>query len=137
MKKIIITGIIFILALLNYNCGGSKEIIEIKPRVIYPPVIEDTLKVSNKSDSVIVGAIFDSGHATSLQKDTTIIVKYFPKEEKFYVKVKPDSIVIMDTIRTVQIKEKNIETPFLSKMGLIMIGIIITVIGMYLLGKRG
>jgi hypothetical protein len=137
MKQIIITGIILILALLNYNCCGSKEIIEIKPKVLYPPVIEDTLNISSKTDTVIIGAAFKMGNTPSLKNDTTIIVKYFPKEGKFFVKVRPDSILIMDTVRTVQIKEKNIETPLLSKMGLIMIGMIITVIGTYLLGKRG
>lgn len=130
MKQIIIIGILAVLTLLNLNCGDSKEIIEIKPKVIYPPVIEDSIKASGKTDTVITGF-------NIIRNDTVTIVKYFPKLEKFYIKVKPDSIVIFDTVKTMQTIEKNIETPFLSKIGLVMIGFLITIIGTYLLGKRG
>lgn len=130
MKPNLVIEILAVFALLNINCGVTKEITEIKPKVIYPPVIEDTIKVIEKADTVIVGA-------EVIKNDTVTIVKYFPKHDKFYLKVKPDSIIIFDTVKTVQTIEKIIETPLLSKIGLVMIGMIITVIGTYLLGKRG
>jgi hypothetical protein len=143
MKLRIITGILSVLALLNINCSGSKEVIEIKPRVIYPAVIEDTIKAAVKNDSVIIGIEtgHPSGHSPAAtgagfqQQDTNIIVKYFPKYEKFYIKVKPDSIIIFDTVKTIQTIERNIETPFLSKVGLVMTGVIIIIIGIILLKK--
>jgi hypothetical protein len=143
MKQKIITGIIGVLALLNLNCGNSKEVIEIKPRVIYPAVIEDTIKAAVNNDSVIIGIEtgHPSGHSPAAtgagfqQQDTNIIVKYFPKYKKFYIKVKPDSVIVFDTLKTIQTIEKNIETPLLSKMGLVMAGVIITIIGLYLLKK--
>lgn len=143
MNQKIIPGILGVLTLLNINCCGSKEVIEIKPKVIYPAVIEDTVKAAVKNDSVIIGVEtgHPSGHsraaigAVFLQQDTNIIVKYFPKYEKFYVKVKPDSIIIFDTVKTIQTIEKNIDTPLLSKIGLMMIGVIIAIIGTLLIKK--
>ena len=142
--KQILTITISLFALFNINCGNTKEITEIKPKVIYPPVIEDTVRTSIVNDTIVIGTSVESGpaygtgvHAPPLKTDTMIIIKYFPKLEKFYVKVKPDSIIIFDTVKTTQTIEKNIETPLLSKIGLVMIGIIITIIGSFLLGKRG
>jgi hypothetical protein len=137
MKSKIINGIVILVDLININCGSTKEITEIKPMIIHPPVIEDSIKATSNNDSVIVGMIVKNGQIPYLKNDTIVVVKYFPKLEKFYIKAKPDSIIIMDTLRSVQTIEKITETPFLSKMGLVMAGIIITIIGSYLLRRRG
>lgn len=143
MKQL--TTIILILpAVLNFNCSSTKEITEIKPKVIYPAVVEDTVHSNIINDTLIAGVVTRTGHgnqsgniASSQHIDTVVTVKYFPKLERFYIKVKPDSIIIFDTVKTVQNIEKIIETPFLSKIGLVMIGIIITCTGSYLIRKRG
>ena len=116
--KTTIRIILLVMALLFlFGCGSTKEITEIKPVVIHPPVIEDSIKATTKSDTVIIGV-------DVIKNDTVTIVKYFPKIEKFYVKAKPDSITIWDTVKTTQTIEKLIETPLLSKIGLIFIGAI-------------
>ena len=104
-----------------FGCGATKEVTEIKPVVIHPAVIEDSIRTIIKTDTVIVGV-------DVIKNDTITIVKYFPKLEKFYIKAKPDSIVYIDTIKSIQTIEKFIETPLLSKIGLVAVGIIIGVI---------
>lgn len=97
------------------GCSSVKEVTEIKARFIQPEIIEDSIKNVTVTDTVIIGTEI-------IKHDTTTIVKYFPQEKKFYIKVKPDSILIIDTIKTKQIIEKKIETPLLSKLGLVLIG---------------
>jgi len=143
--KQIITTILIAIAFISINCGNTKEVIEIKPKVIHPPVIEDTVTTALKDDSVIIAVktkrssmqVTSSAAEGIQQIDTTIIIKYFPRYQKFYVKVKPDSIIVFDTVKTVQTIEKNVETPFLSKIGLVMIGIIISIAVIYILKQRG
>lgn len=69
---------------------------------IAPPVIEDSLKASVITDTVIIAN-------TIYKKDTLITVKYYPKEKKFYIKAKPDTLRFYDTLKTVVIKEKEKE----------------------------
>jgi len=118
--------IFFVLFVINFvACSSQKEIIEIKPIVIKPATIEDSFNASVITDTVIIGSSSANGginSSSSLRKDTSVIVKYFPVEKRFYVKVKPDSIVFFDTVRTIQYLENKIETPLLSKLGLVAIG---------------
>lgn len=111
---------LYILLIALFGCTATKEITEIKPRVIKPEIIRDTIRVKEKADTVIIG------HEI-IKNDTIKLVKYFPKKEKFYIKVKPDSIVLYDTIKTTQVIKEVVETPFLSKVGLVAIGFLITV----------
>ena len=127
LSKIIIALVFLISVLMIIGCGITKEITEIKPVIIKPAVIEDSIKTITKTDTVIVGV-------DVIKNDTVTIVKYFPKLEKFYVKAKPDSIIFFDTIKTTQTIEKVIETPFLSKIGLVVTGILICA-GIYFLLK--
>lgn len=59
---------------------------------VVPPVIERFVYVSYKDTSQIVA------------KDTNIVIKYYPLEKRFYVKLKPDTVKIIkihtDTIKT-------------------------------------
>lgn len=128
MIKFIWFALLFI-AFVFAGCSGAKEVTEIKLRVIKPDVIEDSIKLVTVTDTVIVGNEI-------VKHDTTTIVKYFPQEKKFYIKVKPDSILIIDTIKTKQIIEKKIETPLLSKLGLVLIGAIVGMI-LIIIRKEG
>lgn len=110
---------IFVILLLS-ACSATKEVTEIKQRVIKPEIIRDTIKVKEKADTVIIG------HEI-IKNDTIRLVKYFPKKEKFFIKVKPDSIVLYDTIKTTQVIKEVVETPILSKIGLVAIGFILTI----------
>jgi len=94
------TFIIILVSITCFSCCSTKEITEIKPQIVYVPVIEDSIREVTITDTVIVG--YDIIHS-----DTVTIVKYFPKLQKFYIKVKPDSIIIMDTTRIVEYSEKG------------------------------
>lgn len=112
--------ILTLLLLLLLSCSATKEVTEIKQRVIKPEIIRDTIKVKEKADTVIIG------HEI-IKNDTVRLVKYFPKKEKFFIKVKPDSIVLYDTIKTTQVIKEVVETPLLSKIGLVAIGFLLTI----------
>ncbi len=88
--------IIFLLVLL-VGCGHTSRI-EIKPRAVVPPVIEEIIQADTVTDSVI-SASEVSGN------DTIAQIKYYPKTKTFKYKVKPAPILIMDTTETVIIKE--------------------------------
>jgi len=91
--------ILFVLTLVG--CSTTRQI-EIKPRTIVPAVIEGELKagpiINNKDTVYIANEI--------IRKDTVTQIRYYPKTKTFYYRVKPDTITIMDTIKTEIIKEK-------------------------------
>jgi hypothetical protein len=94
--------ILLFLVFILFGCTPKEITTVIKPVAIAPPVIEDSLKASVITDTVIIAN-------TIYKKDTLITVKYYPKEKKFFVKVKPDTIRFYDTTKTVVIKEKEQE----------------------------
>ena len=113
---------IFIIALVSitcFSCCSTKEITEVKPVVIHPTVIEDTVKVTSRTDSVIIGY-------QTVRNDTVMIIKYFPEYQKFYVKAKPDSIILYDTTRIIQYLEK--EDTFWDAQMYIVAGLIIVIL---------
>ena len=113
---------IFIIALVSitcFSCCSTKEITEVKPVVIHPTVIEDTVKVTSRTDSVIIGV-------ETIRNDTVMIIKYFPEYQKFYVKAKPDSIIFYDTTRIIQYVEK--EDTFWNAQMYIVAGLIIVIL---------
>jgi uncharacterized membrane protein len=98
MKKVL-----FVIFLVLVGCSAQKEVITtIKPVMVVPPVIEDSLKASVITDTVIIAN-------TVYKKDTLTTVKYYPKEKKFYIKVKPDTLRFFDTVKTVIVKEEKKE----------------------------
>jgi len=96
--------ILFFLLFFLVACSPYEHeiITTIKPMTIAPPIIEEILKADIITDTVIIAN-------TIYKNDTVTTVKYFPKEKKFYIKVKPDTIRFFDTLRTVVIKEKQKE----------------------------
>ncbi len=148
--KIFIKIIIAMLALLLlFGCSGAKETVEIKPKIIKPPTIENTM------DSHWIDTLFI---ATRIEgKDTVQVVKFIPdsalrarveqliKDNKslgnkiesmgeFYLKIKPDSIVYWDTLKITQPPD-IIQTPMLAKIGLVFVGMLIALI-IYLFIRR-
>ncbi|MEM3091772.1 MAG: hypothetical protein QXD05_01425 [Candidatus Pacearchaeota archaeon] len=120
MKKLI-----YILIFIIIGCHPEIRTIEkikLDTIKIASPIIEDTLKAKIITDTIIVADKLN-------KKDTTIIVKYFPVEKKFYIKAKPDTIKIIDidTLQTTQIIEKENKT---NKILIILLvaGIIILII---------
>jgi len=89
---------IMILVFVIVGCSTTRQI-EIKPRAVVPPIIEGELKATVIKDTVIVANEI-------IRKDTVTQIKYYPKTKTFYYKVKPDTIIIMDTVRTEIVKEK-------------------------------
>jgi hypothetical protein len=108
------------------GCGSTKEIrIEDRTLTIVPPVIEDSLNAYTLYGGT--DTVYIEGSRVVL-RDTTIIVKYFPKTERFYVKTIPDTIRVSyrDTLSIIE--ERVIRTPFLSKVGLVGIGFVLCVV---------
>lgn len=91
--------ILFVLILVG--CGTTRQI-EIKPRAVIPSIIEGKLKAEEvilDKDTVIIANEI-------VKKDTVTQIRYYPKTKTFYYKVKPDTIIIMDTVRAEIIKEE-------------------------------
>ena len=67
---------------------------------VVPPVIERELPAQIVTDTVVIGNEI-------VRTDTVVTVKYFPKEQRFYVKVKPDTVEVLriDTVTQVQIRD--------------------------------
>ncbi len=93
---------IFLISFLFVSCSSRPIIMnetseKIVTRVdtvkVVPPTIEKLVYVSYKDTNQIVA------------KDTNVIIKYYPAEKRFYIKVKPDTVKLIkihtDTIRTI------------------------------------
>ncbi|MFO7446212.1 MAG: hypothetical protein R6W90_07580 [Ignavibacteriaceae bacterium] len=152
MKKDIKKYLFIPLLLLYTGCSNTKEITEIKPKIIKPPVIEDILPAElqetrpegltvfnavevNKNDTVKYiefrpdSLLLDK--IKELREDNKILKNESKNIGEFYFRIKPDSIIVWDTVKVTQVIEKKIETPLLSKAGLILIGIILGLAGLY------
>ena len=93
--------LIILFVLILVGCGTTKQI-EIKPRAVIPSIIEGKLKAEEvilDKDTVIIANEI-------VKKDTVTQIRYYPKTKTFYYKVKPDTIIIMDTVRAEIVKEK-------------------------------
>lgn len=92
--------LIMILVIVLVGCSTTRQI-EIKPRAVVPPIIEGELKATEitEKDTVIIANEI-------IKKDTVTQIKYYPKTKTFYYKIKPDTIIIMDTVKTAIVKEK-------------------------------
>jgi hypothetical protein len=66
------------------------------------PIIEKEIPATIINDTIISGN-------TILNKDTLILVKYYPVEKKFYIKAKPDTVTILkiDTILQTIVEKKE------------------------------
>jgi hypothetical protein len=93
MRKILV----LILLILN-GCSSKTLVTDIQPKFIKPEIIEDTLDAKIVTDTLI-------STNEVVKKDTVKIVKYFPRDRKFYIKVKPDSILLIDTVKITTIRE--------------------------------
>ena len=104
-------------------CSSTRETVFVRDTVLVvrPDSIEEWLPATwGDSTHTISGEKISHG-------DTVIVVRYYPVEKRIYVKVKPDSvrIAVRDTLTRVEIVKEVQETPFLSKLGLIFIGLAI------------
>lgn len=90
--------------------------------VVVPPTIIKELPAQVITDTVIVTN-------EVVNADTVTTVKYFPKEQRFYVKVKPDTIRLLriDTVTQVQIIEPPPEESWYEKWWLwaIAVGVVV------------
>lgn len=79
------------------GCGTTRvaERVTVDTIKVVSPVVEDSLRAILVSDTVIVTN-------RVVERDTVIDVRYYPKQEKFYIKVKPDTVTIfkVDTVET-------------------------------------
>ncbi|MEJ5352454.1 MAG: hypothetical protein WHS65_12770 [Melioribacteraceae bacterium] len=118
-----------ILLMILIACNPEIRTIE-KVRIdtirIASPIIEDSLKASLITDSVISSEKIKGN-------DTIIIAKYYPVEKKFYIKAKPDTITLykIDTLTTTQVIEKE-----KSPIALIVILLVIPLILIAILIRR-
>lgn len=119
--------ILLIVAILLFvvGCSGTKVIETVRVDIIRTasPIIEETLDAKTITDTIIVTNKI-------LEKDTIIDVRYYPVEKKFYVKAKPDTVIItrLDTIaQFITEKSDNHTFVWYFAIGLIILFIIIII----------
>ena len=143
MKKRFSILLLLSVAFLYFGCTSTHEITEIRKRAVVPSVIEDTLP-AELTDTVFVAMEVvknDTVKYIEFRPDSSLITKLneLKKEKRFlgnelkslgdfYFKIKPDTIEVWDTLKTVEIVENKIETPLLSKIGLVFVGVAIAFI---------
>lgn len=97
---VVALGIIVLIA----GCSSTTPgIIVIKPEVIKPEVMEDTLNVTIKTDTVVIAT-------QVIKRDTVVLIKYFPGQDRIYYRIKPDSIIVIDTVTTIREIDRVSET---------------------------
>ncbi len=134
MKKYSLHILVVLISVLWYGCcpvvvTDVTETIKTEARVITPSIIKDSLKA--KYDTLFV-------HGEKvIKKDTIIQVKYFPKLEKFYIKVKPDSIRVIDTTTVIKRETKIIEKPSIwDELKFVFIGAIVILLLVLFLRRK-
>lgn len=92
------------LILLLTGCGGHRVVETVRVDTIkaVSPTIEEFLDAGVITDTIIIANKI-------VEKDTVIDVRYYPVEEKFYIKVKPDTVTItrIDTVARVEVVEEK------------------------------
>jgi hypothetical protein len=85
----------------------------------------------------------DSSYMEYLRKnhndtDTLIYIKFYPEKRKLEGVFKPDTVrvAVRDTLYNTKIEEKIIETPMLSKIGLVLAGIAMALVGIAVFRER-
>lgn len=124
---------IFSIAIMLVGCCHTntveKQVIRDTTITVAPPQINDTLM-----------AQWDKGYLTgfqlaSNQKDTLVIAKVDTLRKKIWVRCNPETLkfTMRDTTVVTKTEIQNIETPFLSKLGLVGVGIAIAGLGLTIL----
>lgn len=103
--RLALTAILFTLLLSSCSTPVETIIRDREVKVFVPP-IHDTIPAYIHDTTYMQGELIE-------HHDTIAVVKYFPKEKKFYIYVNPDSAKYHD-IDTTQAYRPNIDaTPFL------------------------
>lgn len=111
--------------LLLTGCSGQRIIETVRVDTIKTasPMIEEELEAKAITDTIIMTNKI-------VERDTVIDVRYYPVEKKFYIKAKPDTVIItrLDTIAQ-YLPEKSGDHNFIwyFAIGLIILFIIITI----------
>ena len=124
------------------GCGPSL-ITNIRDQhdTIVPPVISGVVPITSAPDSNwLEGILLDTQNGSAdTVRDTLVYIRVDTVKHNIYYKVKPDSIFVTRTDTVSIIQQKIIETPFLSKIGLVAVGWIMglaTSTGIALLTKK-
>lgn len=149
IKTKMILMFMVIISLMFISCTSTREITEVKKRVVVPQVIKDSLDAYIDTSSYFEKEPTEVFVAKEIIKgDTTKWIEFIPSPEltekikelkienerlgkktqsigKFKFEIKPDTVVVFDTVKTFQVVKEVIETPFISKLGLVFIGIIL------------
>jgi len=99
------------------------ESVRVDTVTVVPPVIVKEIPAQVITDTVIVG--YEVVHT-----DTVVTVKYMPREQKFDLKVKPDTIrlIQVDTVTKIEMTEKEPEGAWYEAWWLWAIGVGVLVI---------
>ncbi len=128
MKYIIII-LIFIFASCSSKIDKQQVFIRDTVYSIVPQIIRinDTVRFYNDS-------LISYLKLNYKQTDTLVYIKYYPLNKNINIVVKPDTVKFSarDTLYNTEIKEKIIETPFLSKVGLLLMGFTLSLIILFL-----
>lgn len=153
MEKIIISLMIGLMLIAAVGCKTGSVTGEtiIRDRLIKTasPIINDSgdakLEIKSIADNAKPFVFsFDSTYRyVKVEKDTVVDIKFVPKTQKIYYKIRPDTIILAlhDTLRKIEYTEKVVETPLSAKVGFVAIGAVIAIlltVGIYMfLDKRG
>jgi hypothetical protein len=118
-----------------WGCTPTKEVERVTVRdtlyAVASPIIRENLPAT-VTDS-LVSAFRAEG------KDTIVDVRFFPIEKRIQVTARPDSVYIVDhdTVIQTQYVKTIPETPLLSKVGLVFVGVLVAAVSALILKLRG
>jgi len=86
------------------------------------PEVSDSLRVSQKTDTVVI-----ANHTHGI--DTLVLIKYFPTKEKFFYRIKRDTLFIpfSDTVYRKEFIEKDSGSNFYLITGCLIASLLLTV----------
>jgi hypothetical protein len=116
-----------VISLLSGCCSGrttNEVFIRDTTYIKVPEIIQGTGKPQIVTDTLIEYVKIEGN-------DTVVKFKYLPAKRIVEYVVKPDTVrfSVRDTLYNTKIEEKLIETPIMSKIGLVLAGIAISLVG--------
>ena len=134
MKTTLLLGLILI-SFLGSCCSGrttNEVFIRDTTYVKVPPIIE-----GSGTPQIITDTLVE--YVKIKDTDTVLKIKYRPPKGLMEYMIKPDTVrfQVRDTIYNTKVEERIIETPLLSKIGLLLLGAVVTfLILVYREGKK-
>lgn len=117
--------LLFIVAACKTQVETREVYIRDTTYVAKPPVIIDSGKAQVVTDTVV-------RYIEVKDRDTITDIRYLPGRTEFKWKIQPDTVRITarDTLVNTKVEYRVVETPFMSKVGLVALGIFLALAGL-------